>query len=88
MESKHNETSGSSLDFYGDNGVRRALVRRFRPRPRPPSIDDDIARLRKELIQSQVDAERISQEIDKDKKDFDAYRARTAQRLAQTQEPA
>jgi len=51
----------------------------------PPSIDDDIARLRKELIQSQVDAERVGQEMLKDKQDFDTYRARTAQRLAQTQ---
>ncbi|MGB7569444.1 MAG: DUF3450 family protein [Chitinivibrionales bacterium] len=51
----------------------------------PPSIDDEIARLRKELIQTQVDVERTSQEIDKDRKDFEAYRARTVQRLAQTQ---
>ena len=51
----------------------------------PPSIDDEIARLRKELIQTQVDAERTGQEMEKDKKDFEAYRARTAQRLAQTQ---
>ena len=51
----------------------------------PPSIDDEIARLRKELIQTQVDIERTSQEIEKDKKDFEAYRTRTAQRLAQTQ---
>lgn len=51
----------------------------------PPSIDDEIARLRKELVQAQVDAERIGQEMDKDKKDFDAYRTRTAQRMAQTQ---
>jgi len=51
----------------------------------PPSIDDDIARLRKEIVQAQADAERISQEMDKDKKDFEAYRTRTAQRLAQTQ---
>ncbi len=51
----------------------------------PPSIDDEIARLRKELIQSQVDAERVGQEMEKDKQDFDAYRARTSQHLAQTQ---
>jgi hypothetical protein len=51
----------------------------------PPSIDDDIARLRKELIQSQVDAERVGQEMEKDKQDFAAYRTRTAQHLAQTQ---
>jgi len=51
----------------------------------PPSIEDEIARLRKELIQTQVDVERTNQEIEKDKKDFEAYRARTVQRLAQTQ---
>ncbi len=51
----------------------------------PPSIDDDIARLRKELIQTQVDAERVGQEMKKDKQDFEAYRTRTAQHLAQTQ---
>jgi TolA-binding protein len=51
----------------------------------PPSIDDEIARLRKELIQTQVDCDRTVQEIEKDKKDFEAYRSRTAQRMAQTQ---
>jgi uncharacterized membrane-anchored protein YhcB (DUF1043 family) len=51
----------------------------------PPSIDDEIARLRKELIQTQVDCDRTSQEIEKDKKDFEAYRTRTSQRMAQTQ---
>jgi hypothetical protein len=50
-----------------------------------PSIDDEIARLRKELVQTQVDCDRTGLEIEKDKKDFEAYRTRTAQRMAQTQ---
>jgi Protein of unknown function (DUF3450) len=51
----------------------------------PPSIDDEIARLRKELIHTQVDCDRTSQEIEKDKKDFEAYRVRIAERMAQAQ---
>jgi hypothetical protein len=51
----------------------------------PQSIDDEIARLRKELIQTQVDAERVGQEMKKDKQDFEAYQTRTSQHLAQTQ---
>jgi hypothetical protein len=51
----------------------------------PPSIDDEIARLRKELVQTQIDCDRTGQEIEKDKKDFEAYRTRTSQRMAQTQ---
>jgi hypothetical protein len=62
-----------------------ALVGAVFAQTAPPSIDDEITRLRKELVQAQVDAERIGQEMEKDKKDFDAYRTRTAQRMAQTQ---
>ena len=49
----------------------------------PPSIDDEISRMRKELVQTQLDCQRTVLEMDKDKKDFEAYRARTSQRLSQ-----
>ncbi len=62
-----------------------AVLAQTAPGPAPASIDDEIARLRKELVRTQVDAERVGQEIEKDKKDFEAYRARTAQRISQTQ---
>ena len=49
----------------------------------PPPIDDELVRMRKELVQAQLDCQRTGLEMDKDKKDFEAYRARTSQRLAQ-----
>jgi hypothetical protein len=49
----------------------------------PPSTDEEIARARKELGQVQLDCGRVAQESDKDRKDFEAYRARTAQRYAE-----
>jgi cell division protein FtsB len=48
------------------------------------SIDDEISRLRKEIKQTTKDCKRIEDEIQKDKKDFEAYQLRTSQRLAQT----
>jgi cytochrome c556 len=48
-----------------------------------PTIDEEITRLRKELIKAQVDCQRVIEEIAKDKKDFDAYHARTLQRMTQ-----
>ena len=47
----------------------------------PPSIDEDIARLHKEFAKTQVDCRRAADDIKKDKKDFEAYRSRTAERL-------
>lgn len=47
----------------------------------PPSVDDEIARLRKELAKTQADCRRAIDDAKKDKKDFEAYRARTAERF-------
>ena len=60
------------MTFTGIMACGMLWCGRFGQTP-PPSIDDEIARLRKELIQTQVDIERTSQEIEKDKKDFEAY---------------
>jgi hypothetical protein len=49
-----------------------------------PTIDEEIARMRKELVKAQIDCQRVGEEMAKDKKDFDSYRARTTQRLTQT----
>jgi hypothetical protein len=49
----------------------------------PPSIDDEIMRLQKDLVQTQIDMDRTVQETEKDQKDFEAYQRRTSQRMAQ-----
>jgi hypothetical protein len=51
----------------------------------PPSIDDEISRLRKDLIRTQVDCQRVIEETRKDKTDFEAYRNRTEVRRNQSQ---
>jgi len=45
-------------------------------------IEEEIAQMRKDLAQTQVESQRVKQEIDKDKKDYADYRDRTTKKQA------
>ncbi len=46
------------------------------------SLDDEIAQANKDLVQTQQETQRVSQEIEKDQQDYAAYRAHQAQKVA------